>query len=132
MVTFEIHGQPFAKERPRFSRASGRAYTPSKTVSFEHKVGQIAMQHFPQPIEGAVKVTILASFLPAKSWSKKKTEAHLNRSHTQRPDLDNIEKAILDGLSRIAFADDSKVAWTETRKVWGPTPRTVVTIEAIT
>lgn len=131
MTVFEIPGKPFAKQRPRFSRKSGRTYTPSETVSFERTVGQIALPHFPQPIEGPVKLTIWATFEPAKSWSKKKTAEHLNTPHIQRPDLDNIQKAILDGLNRIAFADDGQVAEITCRKVWGPTARTVVTVEAL-
>lgn len=129
-VTFTIHGKPFAKQRPRHGK--GFTYTPKETVSFEQKVGQIALEHFPEPLTGSVKVTILATFQPAKSWSKKKTAEHLGTYHTQRPDLDNIEKAILDGLNRIAFADDGQVAWVEKRKVWGPEARTVVRIEALT
>ena len=131
MTVFEIPGKPFAKQRPRFSRASGRTYTPGQTVSFERTVGQIALTHFPQPIEGPVKLTIWATFEPAKSWSKKKTAEHLNTPHMQRPDLDNIQKAILDGLNRIAFADDGQVAEISCRKVWGPVARTVVTVEAL-
>ena len=76
------------------------------------------------------KVTICATFEPAASWSKKKTAAHLNRPHTQRPDLDNCAKAILDGLNRIAWGDDGQVSEIHVRKVWGPSAKTVVTVEA--
>lgn len=131
IVTFTIHGRPFAKQRPRFSRASGRAFTPAATAAFEGTVGQIAAQHFPQPIAGPVRVTIWATFAPAQSWSRKKRDAHLHRPHTQKPDLDNIQKAILDGLNRIAFADDGQVAEIICRKVWGVTEQTVVTVEAL-
>lgn len=130
-VTFQIPGKPFAKQRPRFSRKSGRSYTPSQTVSFERQVGQIALEHFPQPIDGPVRVVVRATFVPAKSWSKKKTAEHLNRPHTQKPDADNVIKAILDGLNRIAFADDSQVAEQTIVKFWGPHARTVVTVEAM-
>lgn len=131
MITFTIPGPPLAKARARFNRATGHAYTPKKTASFERTVGTIAAQHFPQPIEGAVKVTIFASFEPAKSWSKKKRADHLNRHHTQKPDGDNVAKAIKDALNRIAWADDSQVADLRVVKVWGPTPRTVVTVESL-
>jgi Holliday junction resolvase RusA-like endonuclease len=77
-------------------------------------------------------VTIWATFEPAPSWSKKKTAEHLGRYHTQKPDLDNIEKSILDGLNGIAFKDDSQVADVSKRKVWGPVARVVVTVEALT
>ncbi len=129
MITFTIPGKPFAKQRPRFSRKSGRAFTPKQTVSFENTVGQIAMQHFPQPLEGAVCITIRATFEPAASWSKKKTADHLNRPHVQRPDIDNVAKAICDGLNRIAFADDGQIAQMDVKKVWGPVAKTVVTVE---
>ena len=128
MITFIIPGQPFAKQRPRFSRKSGRAYTPGETVSFERQIGQIATQHFPTPIDGPVGLEIIATFVPAKSGSKKKTAEHLHRPHTQKPDLDNIEKAILDGLNRIAFADDAQVADSRKRKVWGVTAQTIVRV----
>lgn len=128
-ITFTIHGKPFAKQRPRFSR--GRTYTPKETVSFERAVGQIAKPLFARPFSGPIKMTILASFAPPKSWSQKKKREHLGKYHTQRPDKDNLEKAICDGLNRIAFEDDAQVAWSDTRKVWGPEARTVVMIEAL-
>lgn len=130
MITFEIPGKPFAKQRPRATR-QGRVYTPKETVSFERTVAQIALQHFAQPIEGPVRVTIRATFEPAKSWSKKKTAALINRPHTQRPDLDNCAKAVLDALNRVAWADDGQVSEITVSKVWGPTARTVVHVEDI-
>lgn len=131
MITLEIPGKPFAKQRPRFSRANGRAFTPKETISFERTVGMLAAQHFPKPIEGPVRITIRATFQPPPSWSKKKTAAHLNKPHMQTPDLDNIGKAICDGLNRIAFADDKQVAEMNIRKFWGPVSKTVVIIEAM-
>jgi len=130
MITFEIPGKPFAKQRARATR-QGRVYTPKETVSFERTVGQIALPHFPQPLTGPVKVTIWATFQPPQSWSQKKTQNAIGSYHTQRPDLDNIEKAVLDGLNRIAFADDGQVAWVEKRKIWGHEAKTVVTVEAM-
>lgn len=130
-VTFNIPGKPFAKQRPRFSRASGTAFTPAQTVSFERTVGQIATQHFPAPIEGPVGLVITATFQPPKSWSQKKRAAHLGRPHTQKPDLDNIGKAICDGLNRIAFADDSQVCATTMIKVWGEIEQTAIIVEGL-
>lgn len=130
-VTFIIHGVPFGKQRPRFSRASGRAYTPGATVSFERHVGDTARDLFPEPIAGPVRLTVVATFVPAVSWSKKKRAEHLHRPHTNKPDLDNLAKAYLDGLNRIAFADDSQVAEIHCRKVWGLIAQTIVTVEAL-
>lgn len=130
-VTLTIPGKPFGKQRPRFSRKNGVAFTPKETVSFEQTVRTIAAQHFPEPIDGPVKITVLASFECAKSWSKKKTAQLIHRPHTQRPDLDNIAKAITDGLNRVAYADDSQIAEMLCRKVWGRVSQTVVFVEAM-
>jgi len=130
MTRFVIPGKPFAKQRPRATR-QGRVYTPAETVSFERQVGQIAAQHFPEPLAGPVSVTIRATFEPPKSWSKRKTAEHINGPHCQRPDLDNCAKAILDGLNRIAWADDGQVAEVTVSKVWGEAAQTVVHVEEI-
>lgn len=130
-ATFEILGNPVAKQRPRMAR-NGRVFTPTKTVAFERAVRGIAAPHFTAPLHGPVKVAIWATFAPPKSWPKKKTAANLNTPHIQRPDLDNVAKAICDALNGLAYEDDCQVASIEARKVWGPLARTVVTIEALT
>lgn len=129
-VRFEIAGKPFAKQRPLATR-QGRVYTPKETVSYEAKVAEVGLRHFDTPLEGPVKVTIIAVFEPAKSWSKKKTAAHLWQPHIQRPDIDNCQKAILDGLNRVAFADDGQVCQIEAKKVWGTPAKTVVVVERV-
>ena len=125
-TTFEITEQPVAKQRPRMTR-NGRVYRPSKTVAFEKAIRGIVA-----PLHGPVKVTVWATFKPPVSWTKKKTAAKMNMPHIQRPDLDNVAKAICDALNGVAYTDDSQIAAIEARKVWGPTARTVITIEAIT
>ena len=91
----------------------------------------MARDLFPAPMPGPVRLIIMATFAPAASWSKKKAAALLHRPHTQKPDLDNIAKAVSDGLNRIAFADDSAIADLQCRKVWGIVAQTVVIVEPI-
>jgi Holliday junction resolvase RusA-like endonuclease len=129
-VTFVIPGKPFAKQRARATK-TGRVFTPAATVSFERTAGQIALPHFPVPLEGPVKLEIIATFAPPPSWSKRKVSEHLHRAHVQRPDLDNLLKAVSDGLNRIAFADDGQIAEIAARKVWGLTEQTVVHVETL-
>ena len=131
-TTIVIPGKPFAKQRPRFSRLNNRSYTPAETVSFERAVGQIAAQHFAQPLVGPVRLEIVATFVPPQSWSRRKTADQLHRPHVQKPDADNLGKAICDGLNRIAFADDAQIADIRVRKVWGVTEQTVIHLEAMT
>jgi Holliday junction resolvase RusA-like endonuclease len=128
-VTLTIPGKPFAKQRARVTRFG--AYTPKETVSFERAVGQLAAVHFKQPMAGPVKLTVRAVFEPPASWPAKKRAAAMGRCHIIKPDLDNIEKAISDGLNRIAFADDSQVAVNSGIKIWGERAGTIITVEAV-
>jgi Holliday junction resolvase RusA-like endonuclease len=129
VITIVIPGKPFAKQRPRMGMHG--VYTPAATVSFERTVGQIAMQHFPKPLTGPVRLTVAATFCPPVSWTKRKVSEHLHRPHQQKPDLDNLLKAISDGLNRIAFVDDAQIVEIVARKVWGITEQTIVHVEAL-
>ena len=56
-------------------------------------------------------------FIPVpKSWSKKKKSANLGRPHKQRPDLDNLIKAVQD----ILMKEDSTIWNIKAEKKWGP------------
>lgn len=137
MITFEIPGDPVAKARPRAAMVGGRArlYTPAKTEKYEARVavfGQQAMAGRPA-LTGAVALSVAAYFPIPASWPKKRQEAARTGAelHTKRPDLDNVLKAIKDGLNGIVWGDDSQVAvLRECRKGYSDTPRVVVTVEA--
>ena len=50
-----------------------------------------------------------------KSWSKSKKKEMMGSPHCQKPDIDNLCKALLD-----AIYDDDSVVWDiSLRKVWG-------------
>ena len=125
-VSFVINVRPFGKQRHRTSR--GRTYTPKETVAYEKLIAQEAALHFKKPFDGPVHVDIAAVFKPAKSWSKKKTAAAMYQPHTQKPDKDNVEKAILDGMNKIAYHDDSQIAYGDVGKTWGAMDQIVTTV----
>jgi Holliday junction resolvase RusA-like endonuclease len=59
------------------------------------------------------------AFEPAPSLSKKKREALIDcRWHTIKPDMDNLEKAIKDGLNKVAYSDDCQVAFVCKTKIY--------------
>ncbi|MEQ9868746.1 RusA family crossover junction endodeoxyribonuclease [Pectobacterium odoriferum] len=49
------------------------------------------------------------------SWSKKKRSEMNGKPHQQKPDKDNLEKALLDAI----FDDDSRVWDGRVSKIWG-------------
>lgn len=134
-VSFTIYGAPFAKQRPRsgFNKHIGRAvtYNTKANEQFEGIVAGVAAAVFTEPMPGPVSVTVEAVFCPAASWSKKRRVEAMGQPHTQKPDGDNILKAIKDGLNRIAWADDAQVADSRVTKRWGDRAETRVTVERI-
>lgn len=137
MIRFTVPGAPQGKGRPRFSTRGGfaRAFTPQKTVAYEGLIAlaaQDVMAGAP-PLEGPVRVDAVATFPIPKSWSKKRrAEAEAGRVyHVSKPDRDNIDKAIGDGLNGVVWKDDSQVAAGETVKVYGAVPGLVVEVVAL-
>lgn len=56
------------------------------------------------------------------SWSKKKRAAMNGKPHQQRPDKDNLEKALLDAI----FDEDSKVWDGRVTKLWGEVGQIII------
>lgn len=120
MYTLEIDVRPFPKERPRLS---GRriVYTPYKTRSFENRIAYEWKKKYKDLIlKGAVKLDLLFCFKKAKSCKK--------TLHTQRPDIDNLLKSILDGLNKVAFVDDCQVVELNSKKVFSDTDKILITV----
>lgn len=104
------------KARPRFTR-SGRTYTPAKTQAFEKQIALMARRAMADAGVSRVEsgaVTVLAYFYytPPQSWSKKRKLELIKKvvvPKTTKPDIDNLKKAVLDGMNGVVFADDALV-----------------------
>ena len=129
-VSFAIPGKPWAWRR---ARSNGKfRFKDAGTEAAEAALQSIALQHFPAPLDGALQLTVVATFKTPASWSKKKADAMRGQPHTQKPDLSNLKKHIEDALNRICWGDDSQIAaYGPSRKVWGDRDETVVTVEVI-
>lgn len=115
----EINTRPIPKARPRLSKFA--VYTPKKTADYEKLIAYEWTRRYKNLIlKGAVKLDLLFCFKKAKSCKKD--------YHTQRPDIDNLEKAILDGLNKIAFVDDCQVVEMKSQKVFSDVDKIVITV----
>ena len=102
--------RPKPKERPR--HRGSFAYTPKETKEYEE-----AVKHYYErdcglpPTDKPVMVTFIFNFAVPKSCSKKEQAVKLSGTcpYSNRPDLDNIEKAVMDALYGLAFKDDCQV-----------------------
>lgn len=131
---FTVPGVPVAKGRPRVTIRGGRprAYTPEKTEKYENLVRLAFREEFPdaEPAAGPIILEFRAYFPVPKSFSKKKKQLALQGvlQKTTKPDLDNIHKAIQDGLNGVAFADDSQIFRYVATKNYSETPRVDIKI----
>lgn len=129
VYSFTVPGEPVAKGRARAFVRAGRVahYTPSKTANYESRVATFAKQAMAgaEPFSGAVALSVVARFSIPASWSKKRRQAAMDGLEhvTKRPDLDNVLKAIKDGMNGIAWLDDSQVVrLVDCRKVYADQP----------
>jgi hypothetical protein len=72
-----------------------------------------------EKLVGPVCLRIECLFAMPASWSKAKKAKHFGKPHTQKPDGDNVAKAVMDGLTAAGVWPDDAVVWSlEIRKVW--------------
>lgn len=118
MITLNIDAEPVAKGRARSTRG-GVHYTPEKTREFEALIKRHALAAGATPIDGPL--CLMVSFYSAipKSWSKKRRDEALASGgicKTSRPDLDNLVKAVQDGLNGVLWNDDAQIVDIRARK----------------
>lgn len=128
MLAFFIPGEPVAKGRPRFVRATGRTFTPKKTEIFEGVIAGKAADAMDgkEPLDGALRMTIRACYPHPKSWSKRKRS---ERWKTSKPDADNLAKICGDALNGIVYKDDAQIAELTIQKQYGVLTGLTITIE---
>lgn len=134
-LTITLAGPPMGKERVRFQRATGRTYTPERTLTYEARVahaGQIAMQGRPL-LDGPLAVIVEAYFPVPESKPKKWKQDALAGviRPTKKPDFDNVGKICADALNLIVWTDDAQIVDGRVLKWYSATPRTVVTVQPL-
>lgn len=110
-IVFTIPGSPVAQPRPRATVRAGHAavYEAKKTHpihAFKALAKLTASQsHRGAPLSGPIRVDAVFVFPRPQSmiW---KTRPMPRERHAKKPDRDNCDKALLDSLKGIIFADD--------------------------
>lgn len=120
MFSMIVSGKVQPKQRPKFNRFTGTAYTPEETATFESVVRYQAQQAMQgkAPFTGACSVSIIVYKSVPTSFSEKKRKACLLQAYPilTKPDLDNCAKSILDALNGVWFMDDKQVTELYVRK----------------
>ena len=103
IVEFVVYSKPQGKARPRFTRQGNRAYTPKETKLYEQQIAKAYRAAANGFSFGDKPVEIwITAVMPKAKTSKKEYP-------TIKPDIDNIQKAVFDGLNGIAYNDDKQI-----------------------
>lgn len=128
-MIFKIGGQPQGKGRPRFTR-SGHAFTPQATRDYEKLIAEEYKAAKGDTLDGYIKVNIKAYYKIPKATSKEK-RGMIERGLLKpavKPDIDNVIKAILDGLNGVAYHDDNQVVYVDAEKFYADEPCVIVEV----
>lgn len=132
MIEFRIDTKPQSAPRPQVTRYG--VHYDEKYEAYRQEVGLRAKAAMlgREPLTGAVMVVIEFCFEPPASTSKRKREAMIDTEWvTKKPDLDNMEKAVLDSCTGICWKDDKQVAWLLSFKHYSEAPYIRVSVGSI-
>lgn len=119
-LSFVVNHAPVGQPRHKVTIFNGhpRMYLPvqhpvhafKKAIKAEWKGSP-----FFKAFEGPVEIDIQCWFPRPKSkqWKRKTNTAY---RHTTKPDIDNVTKAVLDALNKLAWHDDAQVCGITVRK----------------
>lgn len=123
-IEFRVYGNPVAQGRPRFFRKGNfvGAYDPQKSKSWKETIKWQALENGARIMDGALSMSVYFFLQRPKSLPKKVIH------HTKKPDLDNLLKAVKDGLKGICYRDDSQIIVCSMSKEYGEQPGAMITI----
>ncbi len=125
VIIFDAKPKP--APRPRVTRYG--TYNDPKYTAYKKALSLTASSKIKTPFSGAISMKLIFQFAKPKSWSKKKRDKAF--WHTQKPDSDNLAKAVKDALNGVAYADDSQVCEMQIIKIWGDTDKVVIELDEI-
>ena len=123
IITISVPGEPIAQPRPRVFRSkSGKAMAVSsasrRIKTWRERIILAAQQQYDgPPLDGPLYLEVTFR-LPRPKRLMRKRDPEGDVPCDKRPDLDNLLKAIKDGLGSVLWRDDSQVARVDATKVY--------------
>lgn len=115
LLDFKVYGEIKSNKRPRATMRGGyvKVYQPKENVIYQNKVALAFKEKYPnvyfekEPL--AVNITAYFKY-PSNFTALQKELVRLDLFEcTNHKDVDNIAKNILDGLNKVAYADDKQI-----------------------
>ena len=127
-----VDGKLLGKQRPKhFTRGTfSGTYTPKKTVDYERHVANCFKEFCePMPENKAIFIEVIIYHeYPQTSKVKLERMRNLEIVPAKQPDIDNIEKIIMDGLEKTAYKRDSLIVGSLKYKKYSNEPRVDVSL----
>lgn len=125
-ISFFVPGIPKAQPRVKFASRGkfGHAYTPDSADGWKQRIAIAAKPYIDKPLEGPIEVSVDFYFpRPLAHYTSKGELRPMSPLwHITKPDRDNLEKCLLDTLTRIgAWRDDCQVCDGPIRKRYAAT-----------
>lgn len=124
MIELWVPGKPRGKDRPRFSKKTGRTFTTQETKDAEasivtawYKAGAITLDDGPVSLDLEIRVERPQSHY-LKSGRLNTEGLRCPEPLKQKPDIDNCLKLVMDALNKRAYTDDVRVTQVTARRVW--------------
>ena len=134
MISLDLYGNPIPQARARHVSAGKftRTYDP---LSKEKELcrWQLKSQYRNEAITApvAVFVTFFMPIPKSASGIKKRQMLHGKIRHIKKPDVDNLQKFVLDCMNKLVIEDDSQVVEITARKIYSDKPGTSIRVVAL-
>ena len=134
-IQLEILGNPVPQGSKRAFRAGNRLVVVDQQGealrTYREAIGHAARQHMERPLRGPIELRIDFIFArPKGHFGKKGNILPSAPSHKlTKPDLDKLVRAVMDGLTHVAYEDDAQVFAVTAEKHYAQVPATYVLIE---
>lgn len=135
-ITIVVPGRAHGKvlQANRFNRFGGM-HLDKKSAAYMGLVSSFAKQVMRgrPPVDEAIVLCMTEVREIPKSWSKRDRAAALRGEiwPTSKPDLKNIMAGVEDAMNKIVWRDDALIVlYAPMRKIYGETPRLVVTVRS--
>lgn len=139
-----VPGDPVAQPRPKADNRRGgfaRIYTPDpkgRLKGWKRAIRGLARCEWREE-RARCAVSVSLEFMFSRPASQMGTGRNAGRPrpsaprhHRQRPDIDNLAKAVLDAMTGIVWADDAQIIELRITKRWAEKSGVLITVEEAT
>ncbi len=135
MIKLDLYGDPVAWQRPQFCRRGAKMHSYDGQEKLKLGCKWQLKSQFRDAILTAPVSIDLTFYMPipkSTTGIRKKQMLHGKMYHMKRPDLDNLQKFVLDCLNQIILTDDAQVVEIRARKIYSDKPGTLIRILPLT